>query len=158
MAVCGSGWRTFEIAACLSLGIAEAAYKIVLDYAKDRKSGGRPVREWSLAAGIFTDMAIRIEMTRSAVYNFAYMLDHPDDYPSAYSPSMISKGSVIRVFAAETGVWVTNKAAELMGSNGIAPEHHMEKYLRDSKIIQLILGGQQVSRYRVVRGYYNYVV
>jgi alkylation response protein AidB-like acyl-CoA dehydrogenase len=45
-----------------------------------------------------------------------------------------------------------------MGSNGISPEYQMEKYLRDAKIPQLWLGGQQVSRYRVARGYYDYVV
>ena len=37
-------------------------------------------------------------------------------------------------------------------------EYHLEKYLRDAKITQLWLGGQQVSRYRVARGYYDYVV
>jgi alkylation response protein AidB-like acyl-CoA dehydrogenase len=151
---CGSPFHC----ACLSLGVAQAAFDIALEYTKERKSGGKAVREWSLAAGILADMAIRIEISRAAVYNVAWMLDHPDVYPPAYSDSMISKANVIKVFAGDTGVWVTNKAAELMGSNGISPEYHLEKYLRDSKILQLILAGQQVSRYRVVRGYYDYVV
>jgi alkylation response protein AidB-like acyl-CoA dehydrogenase len=88
----------------------------------------------------------------------AWMLDHPDVYPPAYSASMISKGNVVRVFAADTAVYITNKGIELMGSNGLSPEYHMEKYLRDSKITQTILAGQQVSLYRVIRGYYDYVV
>ena len=60
--------------------------------------------------------------------------------------------------ARRAAVGVANKAAELMGSNGISPEYHLEKYLRDSKVPQLWLGGQQVTRYRVIRGYYDYVV
>lgn len=154
LAGCGSPFHNGAIA----LGIAQAAFDIVLEYTKGRESGGKPVREWSLAAGILADMAIRIEITRAAIYNMAWMLDHPDVYPPAYSASMISKGNVVRVFGADTAVYVTNKAVELMGSNGLSPEYHMEKYLRDSKITQLILAGQQVSRYRVVRGYYDYVV
>lgn len=154
MVDCGSQFN----ASCQSLGIAQAAYKIALDYTGQRQSGGKPVREWSMAAGILARMAIRIEMTRAAVYNFAWMLDHPDDYPPPYSASMISKANILRVFATDTGVWVTNKAAELMGSNGISPEYHLEKCLRDAKIVQLYLGGQQISRYRVIRGYYDYVV
>ena len=154
LAGCGSPFHNGAIA----LGIAQAAFDIVLEYTKGRESGGKPVREWSLAAGILADMAIRIEMTRAAVYNMAWMLDHPDVYPPAFSASMISKGNVVRVFGADTAVYVTNKAVELMGSNGLSPEYHMEKYLRDSKITQLILAGQQVSRYRVIRGYYDYVV
>jgi butyryl-CoA dehydrogenase len=140
------------------LGIAEAAFDIVMEYTRERSSGGRPVREWSLIAGILADMAIRIEMTRGATYNLAWMLDHPDDYPPPYSASMVSKGNVVRVFGADTAVYVTNKAIELMGSNGLSPEYHLEKYFRDSKITQTILAGQQVSLYRVIRGYYDYVI
>jgi alkylation response protein AidB-like acyl-CoA dehydrogenase len=47
---------------------------------------------------------------------------------------------------------------ELTGSNGLSPEYHLENYLWDAKIPQLWLGGEQVSRYRVVRGYYDHTV
>jgi alkylation response protein AidB-like acyl-CoA dehydrogenase len=116
------------------------------------------VREWSMAAGILADMAIRLDMTRGAVYNLSWMMDHPEDYGPPFSNRMISKASSTKIFAADACVWVANKAAELMGSNGISPEYHLEKYLRDAKITQLWLGGQQISRYRVVRAYYDYVV
>lgn len=141
----------------ISLGIAQAAFDIAVEYTKERKSGGKPVREWSMAAGILADMAIQIEMTRGAVYNLSWMMDHPEDYGPPFSPAIISRASATKIFAADTCVWVANKAAELMGSNGISPEYHLEKYLRDAKITQLWLGGQQISRYRVVRGYYDYV-
>jgi len=150
----GAQWHSSTI----SLGTAQAAFDIALDYTKERKSGGKPVREWSMAAGILADMAIQIEMTRGALYNLSCMLDHPEIYGPPFSPKMVSKSSTTKVFAADTAVWVTNKAAELMGSNGISPEYHLEKYLRDAKITQLWLGGQQISRYRVARGYYDYVV
>ncbi|MBW1863217.1 MAG: acyl-CoA dehydrogenase family protein [Deltaproteobacteria bacterium] len=141
-----------------SLGIAQAAFDIALDYTKDRKSGGKPVREWSMAAGIIADMAIRLEMMRGSAYNFAWMLDHPEDYGPAYTNQMISKASVLRIFASDGCVWIANKAMELMGANGLSPEYHLEKYLRDAKVTQIWLAGQQVARYRVVRGYYDYIV
>jgi len=151
---CGSPFHN----AAIALGIAEAAFDIVLEYTKERKSDGRPIREWSLIAGILADMAIRVEMAKGATYNVAWMLDHPNDYPPSYSASMISKANIARVFAADTAVYVTNKGIELMGSYGLSPEYHMEKYFRDAKITQTILAGQQVSLYRVIRGYYDYVV
>jgi alkylation response protein AidB-like acyl-CoA dehydrogenase len=153
-----SGTGAQKHSSTISLGTAQAAFDIALDYTKERKSGGKPVREWSMAAGILADMAIRIEMTRGALYNLSLMLDHPEAYGPPFSPQMVSKASATKVFAADMAVWVANKAAELMGSNGISPEYHLEKYLRDAKINQLWLGGQQVSRYRVARGYYEYVV
>ncbi len=141
----------------LSLGIAQAAFDIALEYTKERKSGGKPVREWSMAAGMIADMAVRIEMLRGAAYNFAWMVDHPDDYGPPFTNKMISKGSVLRVFASEACVFVVNSALQLLGSNGLSPEYHLEKYLRDAHVTQLYLGGLQVTRYRVVRGYYDYV-
>lgn len=144
--------------ATMSLGIAQAAFEIALEYTKDRMSGGKPVREWSMAAGILADMAIRVEITKALVYNFAWMTDHRDKYGPSYSNQMISKAGIMRIYAADAAVWVADMAMQLMGSNGLSPEYHLEKYLRDAKITQLWLGGQQISRYRVVRGYYDYTV
>ena len=150
----GTQWHSSVI----SLGVAQAAFDLVLGSTRDRKSGGKPVREWSLAAGILADMAIRLELTRAATYNYAWMLDNPETYGPPFTNEMVSKASIARIFAADSCVWITNKAIELMGSNGLSPEYHLEKYLRDSKIMQVWLGGQQISRYRVVRGYYDYAL
>ena len=153
-ATSGTQWHS----ATISLGTAQAAFENALEYTGTRQSGGKPVRQWSMAAGILADMAIKIEMTRAAVYNLSVMLDHPDVYGPPFSPKLVSYASSTKIFAADTAVWVANKAVELMGSNGISPEYNMEKYLRDAKIPQLWLGGQQVSRYRVARGFYKYEV
>lgn len=142
----------------ISLGTAQAAFNTALEYTGNRKSGGKPVREWSMASGILADMAIRIEMTKGAVYNLSFMLDNEKIYGAPFTNKLISKASATKIFAADTAVYVANKAVELMGSNGISPEFQMEKYLRDAKIPQLWLGGQQISRYRVARGYYDYTV
>jgi len=138
------------------LGIAEPAFKIALDYTKDRKSAGKSVREWSLVAGILADMAIRLEMIRGGVYNYALMLDHHDHYGPPFLNKMISQANILRVFAGEACEFVVSKAMELLGSNALSPEYHLEKYYRDAAITRVVLGGQQISRYRVARGYYDY--
>ncbi|MBW1998529.1 MAG: acyl-CoA/acyl-ACP dehydrogenase, partial [Deltaproteobacteria bacterium] len=152
--ISGGQWHS----AIISLGIAQAAFDLALDYTRERKSHGRPVREWSMVAGILADMAVQLEIVRGAVYNYGWMLDHPEAYGASFSSEMMSKAGIVRIFSADAAVWITNKAMELMGSNGLSPEFHLEKYLRDAKVLQLWLGGQQVSRYRVVKGYYDYTV
>jgi alkylation response protein AidB-like acyl-CoA dehydrogenase len=144
--------------AALSLGIAQAAFDIALEYTRDRKSGGKAVREWSMVAGIIADMATRLEMVRGGVFNYAAMLDNHEHYGPAFAKQMISKGSLLRLFACEACVFIANSALQLLGSNGLSPEYHLEKYLRDAHVTQLPLGGMQVTRYRIVRGYYDYVV
>lgn len=141
-----------------ALGMAQACFEIALDYTKERKSGGKPVREWSLASGTLADMAIQIEMMRGAAYNFSWMLDHPKDYSPPFSNKMLSKSSILRIFATDGCSFVANKAIELLGSNGLSPEYHLEKYFRDAKVTQIYFAGNQISKYRVIRGYYDYVV
>ena len=47
---------------------------------------------------------------------------------------------------------------ELMGSYGYVREYDVEKYWRDSKIIQLWEGGAQLGRFDVCRGYYDLTI
>jgi alkylation response protein AidB-like acyl-CoA dehydrogenase len=142
-----------------ALGIAERAFEIVLDYTGTRMGGFKPVRQHSIVAGIIADMAIGIEMMRASLYNLAFMLDHGDIYSKIYGPPwgllFISKLAAARVFAADTAVEIINKGAELLGSMAISEDFPYEKCLRDVKITQLWLGGQQICRYKVAQGYYD---
>ena len=145
-------------AASFCLGIAQGAFELALHYTGERKSGGIPVREWSMAAGMIADMITRLEMMRGGIFNYAAMVENSDHYGPPFSNIMISKGALLRVFATDACVFICNTALQLLGSNGISREYDLEKYVRDSLVTQLYLGGQQVSRYRVLKGYYEYVV
>jgi alkylation response protein AidB-like acyl-CoA dehydrogenase len=147
----GTGWHSATIA----LGIAERAFEIVLDYTGTRMGGFKPVRQHSMVAGILADMAIGIDMMRASVYNLSMMLDNLDTYGPPWSPQFISKASATRVFAGDKVVEIVNRGAELLGSIAISEDFPYEKLLRDAKETQLWLGGQQICRYRVAKGYYD---
>ena len=147
----GTGWHSSAIA----LGVAERAFEIVLDYTGTRMGGFKPVRQHSMVAGMLADMAIGIDMMRASFYNLSCMLDHLDIYGPPWSPKFISKAAATRVYAGDTVVNIVNKGAELLGSMAISEDFPYEKCLRDAKELQLWLGGQQICRYRVARGYYD---
>ena len=146
-----TGWHSSTMA----LGVAERAFEIVLDFTATRMGGFKPVRQHSMVAGILADMAIGINMMRASVYNLSYMFDHLDIYGPPWSPKFISKAAGTRVYASDTALAIVNKGAELLGSMAISEDFPYEKLLRDVKIFQLWLGGQQICRYRVARGYYD---
>jgi alkylation response protein AidB-like acyl-CoA dehydrogenase len=147
----GAGWHSSTMA----LGIAERAFEIALEYTGNRMGGFKPVRQHSMVAGILSDMAIGIEMMRASIFNLSVMMDHPEAYGPPFTPEFVSKASAVRVFAGDTAVEIVNKGAELLGSMAISEDFPYEKCLRDAKITQLWLGGQQICRYRVARGYYD---
>ncbi len=141
--------------AMLSLGIAQGAFETAVEYTQTRKGGGKFVSQHTIVAGVIADMAIQLELTRAAVYNLEWMLHHPEVYGPPFSKGMLSKTNIVKVFAADAAVWVTNKAMELMGATGYDQEVGLEKYLRDAKACQLWLAGQQVSKYDIAKGYYD---
>jgi alkylation response protein AidB-like acyl-CoA dehydrogenase len=155
MLTAAAGW----LGGLHALGIAERAFEIVLDYTGTRMGGFKPVRQHSIVAGIIADMAIQIGMMRAGLYNIAFMLDHSDIYGPIYgpsfSPAFIAKLAAARVFAADTAVEIINKGAELLGSMAISEDFPYEKCLRDVKITQLWLGGQQICRYKVAQAHYD---
>lgn len=141
--------------AAMVLGIAERAFEIVLDYTGARMGGFKPVRQHSIVAGIIADMATGIAVMRASIYNIAYMFDHADYYGPLWSANFLAKAAAARVFAADKAVEIINKGAELLGSMAISEDFPYEKCLRDVKIAQLVLGGQQISRYRIAMAYYE---
>jgi len=141
--------------AMLSLGIAQGAFETAVEYTQTRKGGGKFVSQHTIVAGVIADMAIQLELTRAAVYNLEWMLHHPEIYGPPFSKGMLSKTNIVKVFAADAAVYVTNKAMELMGATGYDQEVGLEKYLRDAKACQLWLAGQQVSKYDIAKGYYD---
>ncbi len=83
------------------------------------------------------------------------MLDRPEEYGEPDSDVMLSRASLAKVYACDVAVMVANRAMELMGSYGYMREFDVEKYWRDCKEIQLWLGGAQLARLDVARGYYE---
>jgi alkylation response protein AidB-like acyl-CoA dehydrogenase len=104
---------------------------------------------------MLADMAIGIETARAYYLQTAYMVDRPQTYGEPDSDVMLSRASLAKAHACDVAVMVTNRAMELMGSYGYMREFDVEKYWRDCKETQLWLGGAQLARLDVARGYYE---
>jgi alkylation response protein AidB-like acyl-CoA dehydrogenase len=139
------------ISGAMSVGSAQNIIEIVSDYATKRVVAGKPIKEHSINAGILADMLIGIETARTYVLNTAYMFDRPDIYGARWSPAMLARARIAKVYAADASVMIANKAMELMASFGYSREGDVEKHWRDNKIMQLWLGGAQLGRLDIAR-------
>jgi alkylation response protein AidB-like acyl-CoA dehydrogenase len=141
--------------AAISVGPAQNTFEIVTKYATERVAGGKPIKEHSITAVMLADMAIGIETARTYALTVAHMFDHPETYGPRWSPEMVAKSRIAKVYAADVGVRVTDEAQKLMGSNGYSRPYDVEKHWRDVKITQQWLGGAIVGRLDVARYYCN---
>ena len=138
-----------------ALGSAQACFEIVLDWTKNREIAGRPVRARSMHAAILGEMAQKIESARAYAMQVSSMV-RSGLYGRPGEPFLLSKCSGAKVVACEAALWTANKAMELMGSYGYSVDYHIEKYLRDLKILQLWIGGAQRATLDTALGYYDF--
>jgi len=161
----GTDWKLFRgniswgrlTSAPMAIGNAQAVLEEVIEYTSTRSYGGKPVRNHSLQAAMIADMAIGIESARAYYMSVAKMFDNRKEYGNVNEDFLLARASAAKVYACDVCEMVCNKAMELTGSYGYSTQAPIEKYLRDSKIIQLWLGGAQLGRLDVAQGLYPYV-
>ena len=127
-----------------AVGIARAAYEYSLDYAKERKQFGRAIIENQAIAFKLADMKMAIDAARLLVYRAAWMAATRKRFESG-------EGSMSKLFAGETAVWVTEQAIQIMGGYGYVREYPVERVHRDSKIYTIFEGTSEIQRLIIAR-------
>jgi len=139
--------QTFEntrpIVAAQGLGIARAAYEYSLQYAKDRVAFGRPIIKNQSIAFMLADMATEIEATRLLTWRAAW-LGKRKGFKHA-------EGSMAKMKAGRTAVWVTERAMQILGGAGYVTDHPVERWHRDAKIYDIFEGTEQIQQLVISR-------
>jgi acyl-CoA dehydrogenase len=140
--------RTFEASrpavAAQAVGIARAAYEYALDYAKQRRQFGRALIENQAIAFKLADMATQIDAARLLVHRAAWLGRSGKGFSAG-------EGSMSKLYAGETAVWVTEQAIQILGGAGYLREHPVERWHRDAKIYTIFEGTSEIQRLIVAR-------
>jgi len=126
----GEGIPLFQ---ALNLGIGRAAYEAALDYSHLRVQGGRPLIEHQAIGTKLAEIAIRLEISRGAVWKAAWASDHPTAIADGSLPDLPLQ-AIARVFTAETIVTATKDAAEIFGAMGVMRDMPLQKYVHDARV------------------------
>jgi alkylation response protein AidB-like acyl-CoA dehydrogenase len=127
-----------------AVGIARAAYEYALDYAKERKQFKRPIIENQAIAFKLADMKTRIDASRLLVWRAGWMARNGKTFENG-------EGSMSKLFAGETAVWVTEEAIQILGGYGYVREYPVERWHRDSKIYTIFEGTSEIQRLIISR-------
>jgi 3-sulfinopropanoyl-CoA desulfinase len=128
-------------AATVSLGIAESAYELALDYAKKRHQFGRPIAEFQGVQWMLADMSIQLAGAQALIYKAA--ANSGDGFPNKLEAAQA------KVFAADTGVRVTNDALQIFGAMGYSRNLALERKVRDARMFPIAGGTAQILRTQV---------
>jgi len=127
-----------------AVGIARAAYEYSLDYAKERVQFKRPIIENQAIAFKLADMKTHIDAARLLVRRAAWMGRNGKPFENG-------EGSMSKLFAGETAVWVTEQAIQILGGYGYVRDYPVEQWHRDAKIYTIFEGTSEIQRLIIAR-------
>ena len=127
----------------LALGLAQGAFEHALRYSKERKQFGQPIASFQAVQFMLADMRMKIEASRHLVYNAAMLKDAGREYEK--------EASMAKLFASETGNWVTDKAIQVFGGLGYCRDVPVERMHRDAKLMEIGEGTSEIQRLIIAR-------
>ncbi|MBS2969725.1 acyl-CoA dehydrogenase family protein [Metabacillus sp. KIGAM252] len=147
----GRGFKQFLITldggrigiGAMGVGIAQAAFEKALNYAKERKQFSRSLSTFQAIQFKLADMALKIELARTMVYKAAWLKDQ--------GKAFTKEASMCKLYASEICSEVTNQAIQIHGGYGYMKDYHVERYLRDAKLLEIGEGTSEVQRMVIAR-------
>jgi acyl-CoA dehydrogenase len=136
--------RTRPTVGAMAVGVARAAYEFSRDYACEREQFGRKIGEFQAVAFKLADMKARIDAARLLVYRAGWMARNGKQFESA-------EGSMAKLVASETAVYVTDEAIQILGGNGYTRDYPVERMHRDAKIFTIFEGTSEIQRLVMAR-------
>ncbi|RLC58060.1 MAG: acyl-CoA dehydrogenase [Chloroflexi bacterium] len=128
------------------LGLAEGAIAYALDFARERKTFGKPLVDHQAIQFILADAAIAIEGSRHLVYHAATLVDE-GKYEREWAPYL----SIAKTYATETANKVASDAIQILGAQGYMKDHPLERHYRDARQLMIVEGTSQVQRLVIAR-------
>jgi len=132
------------ILAADSLGGAQRALELAVDYAKVRQQFGKPIGSFQAVKHLAAEMVSEIEPARSLVWYAAYAGD--GDRAEASRAASLAKARLSDVYSR-----VANRAVQIHGGIGFTWEHDMHLWFKRAKANELAFGDATVHRERLAQ-------
>jgi alkylation response protein AidB-like acyl-CoA dehydrogenase len=129
--------------AAQAVGIAQAAYDVAREYAKERHAFGKAIGEFQAIQQKLADMSTEIDAARLLVHRAAWLKQHDRPHTEA--------GAKAKLFASEMARRQTGEAIQILGGYGYTKEFPVERYYRDAKITEIYEGTSEIQRLVIAR-------
>ncbi|HJL60502.1 MAG TPA: acyl-CoA dehydrogenase family protein [Pseudomonadales bacterium] len=132
-----------NIATC-SVGTAQAAINRAQKYMLERKQFGESIGNFQALQFKLADMVTRLVAARQMIRLAAFKVDQADPEAAVYS-------AMAKRFATDVGFDVCNEALQIHGGYGYMQEYPLERYIRDTRVHQILEGTNEIMRMIISR-------
>ncbi|MBW1887001.1 MAG: acyl-CoA dehydrogenase family protein [Deltaproteobacteria bacterium] len=127
----------------MCLGIIEKCYELSLQYARERVQFSRPIGEFQAVQIKLADMYIHLQNTWNIIFRLAWMA-RTGKRDMAYI-------CATKVYTARAAVQVALDAIQIHGGYGYMKEYHIEKLMRDAKLLEIGAGTTDINALTTAR-------
>jgi alkylation response protein AidB-like acyl-CoA dehydrogenase len=131
------------VVGALSVGIARGCLEESLQYSRERKQFGSPISDFQSIENKLSDMATEIDAARLLVHRAAWLKDQEQTFTK--------EASMAKLFASEMAVRAADQAVQIHGGYGYIKEYHVERFLRDAKLMTIGEGTSEIQRMIIAR-------
>jgi alkylation response protein AidB-like acyl-CoA dehydrogenase len=125
------------------LGLAEAALRDALAYARERQTFGKPIGQHQAIQLKLADMATRVEAARLLIEQAAVKYDTGERCDL--------EAGMAKLFASEAGVENSLEALRIFGGYGYSVDYDVERYYRDAPLMCIGEGTNEMQRIIIAR-------
>ncbi len=124
--------------AAMAVGLAQACLDEALSYSKNRTQFKQPIFDFQAIQFKLADMAVSIELARSAYLKAAWLKDQgkPHTFEAA----------VAKLYASEMAEKVASDAVQIHGGYGYMNECGVSRHYKNAKLLQIVEGTSEVQR------------
>jgi short-chain 2-methylacyl-CoA dehydrogenase len=129
--------------AAMGLGLAQGAFELALQYAKERKQFGQPIIKFQVTAFKLADMATKIELARNLLYKACWLKDNGKPFGK--------EAAMSKLYCSEIAREVADEAVQIHGGYGLMKDYDVERHYRDQRLLQIGEGTSEIQRLVISR-------
>jgi acyl-CoA dehydrogenase len=126
-----------------SVGMAQRALEMMMDYARDRVTFGKPLSERQIIQFMIADSSMEVHAARLMVHECAWRYDRGEDVRDT--------SYMAKITCTEMASRVVDRAIQVFGGMGLTKELPLEWMYRQLRSIRITEGATEVLRWRMAR-------
>ncbi|MDR2991250.1 MAG: acyl-CoA dehydrogenase family protein [Burkholderiaceae bacterium] len=128
--------------AAQACGFAGVCLQDALDWCRQRMIFGSALSERQVVRHKLMDMVMRIDATRSLIYDLAYRIEHKLAQPQ----QLVARVCLAKVQATQTMQFCADQAVQLLGGMGFMRGTRVERIYREVKVMMIGGGAEEIMK------------
>ena len=124
-----------------TIGAAERALSLALDWSKTREQGGDTLIDYQLIQAMLADSAVDVAANRALVHQVAWEFTQGGDRKTLHA-----KAAMVKLSASEAAGRVIDRAVQIFGGRGYMREYPVERLYRELRVDRIWEGTSEVQK------------